>query len=352
MQLRHDLSDNTRMTDLADKIDRTISWAPMMGYSDKHARALFRLISPNCLLFTEMVVASALLMGDKERFLGHAADAPCALQLGGSDPEQLAACAKMGEDAGYQEINLNVGCPSDRVQQGAIGACLMAEPRLVAECIDAMQRATQVPVTVKCRIGVDDLDQYSNFENFIETVSQVGCDIFYVHARKAFLKGLSPKENRDIPPLKYEFVTQIQDQYPNLTFLLNGGITTKEQALELLGVYPGVMIGRSFYKDPWLLAELEAAIYGTEIKTRTQVINEYLEYGRQQGDAPRHLIKHLLSLFNGFPGARLYRRHLSESMIRSEATFDLVYEAMNIAKIPLIAQDVDKNKEARLRANR
>lgn len=309
-------------------IDRTICWAPMMGYSDRHARALMRIISPNCFLFTEMVVASALLLGDQDRFLRHGQDEPCALQLGGSDPNQLAAAAKLCEAAGYQEVNLNVGCPSDRVQQGAIGACLMAEPKLVGECVDAMQAAVKIPVTVKCRIGIDDMDSFEHFAHFIQTVSQHGCQVFYVHARAAWLTGLSPKENRDIPPLKYDYVERIQAEYPDLTFVLNGGITGAQEALAHIRKFSGVMLGRAIYKDPYLLAELESTLYGQPIPDRLQVVEAYLDYANTQSDHPRHMIKHLLSLFSGMPGARQYRRFLSEHMNKPDTGLEIMAQAL------------------------
>jgi tRNA-dihydrouridine synthase A len=314
-------------------IDRKIIVAPMMGYTDRHARVLFRLIAPHSLLFTEMVVASALLRGDRNRFLDHGLDAPCALQIGGSDPVNLAQCSIIAADAGYQEINLNVGCPSDRVQQGAIGACLMAEPDLVGDCIAAMQAATDIPVTVKCRIGIDDQDSYEAFSNFIRIVSQKGCTIFYVHARKAILKGLSPKENREIPPLKYDFVRQIQQDFPDLTFCLNGGIDSVEKAVTQLQSFPGVMMGRAPYKDPYLLAELESILYGSELPSRLDIIHQYLEYGRSQQDAPRHLLKHLLGMYAGCGGARHFRRAMSSAMIDKNASLDLVYDALQQAGI-------------------
>ena len=321
------MSDNRVMTE----INRTISWAPMMGYSDRHARALMRLISPNTLLFTEMVVASALLMGDKDRFLRHSDDEPCALQLGGSDPKQLSEATKLSEQAGYQEVNLNVGCPSDRVQQGEIGACLMGKPELVADCVAAMRASVEIPVTVKCRIGIDDLDSYEHFHHFIRTVSAAGCHVFYVHARAAWLQGLSPKENREIPPLKYHYVESIQKEFPDLTFILNGGINSSEEALSHLKTFPGVMMGRAIYKDPFLLTDIEAAVFGLDAPDRWEVIDQYVEYGKSQQDPVRHVLKHLLSLFANQPGARQYRRYLSENMNQGSASFDMVYDAMDVA---------------------
>ncbi len=323
------MGDNRDMTE----IDRTICWAPMMGYSDRHARMLMRIISPHSLLFTEMVVASALIMGDQERLLRHGDDAACALQLGGSDPEQLPLATKIGEQAGYQEVNLNVGCPSDRVQQGAIGACLMAEPELVRDCISAMQEAVKIPVTVKCRIGIDRQDSFEQFHHFIETVSESGCKIFYVHARSAWLSGLSPKENREIPPLRYHYVSDIQKMFPDHTFILNGGINHATEALNHLETFPGVMIGRAIYKDPFMLAELESALYKRPLPERQAVISEYLAYGVTQKDPVRHLLKHLLSLYTNRPGARHYRRFLSEHMNQPDAKLNIIYDALAAAGI-------------------
>ena len=324
---------SSKSTDSKETIDRTISVAPMMGCTDRHCRMLLRLISPHALLFTEMVVTGALIYGDVPHFLQHGADEPCALQLGGSDPQQLAICARLGEDAGYQEINLNVGCPSDRVQYGGIGACLMAQPALVGECVAAMQSKVNIPVTVKCRIGIDDNDSYAAFSDFVNIVSSAGCDIFYVHARKAILTGLSPKENREIPPLKYDYVYQIMNDYPGCEFFLNGGLSSVDQTLEQLPRVQGVMLGRAPYSNPYMLAALEAEIYGFQSPSRLDVVAQYVEYGQRCQDHPKHLLKHLLGLFTGYPGARHYRRYLSERMFEQDTSVNLIYDALEVSRL-------------------
>lgn len=313
-------------------LDRTLSVAPMMGCTDRHCRVLLRLLSPHSLLYTEMVTTGALIHGDTGRFLAHGADAPCALQLGGSDPAALATSARLGEQAGYQEINLNVGCPSDRVQQGGIGACLMAEPGLVADCVASMRDAVSIPVTVKTRIGIDDLDSYDFFAGFVDTVRQAGCSTFIVHARKAILSGLSPKENREIPPLKYEVVRRIRQDYPALEFILNGGIRDRDTAVSLLGEFDGVMLGRAPYSDPWLMAELEHAVYGTPLPERMDVLMAYREYMQAQidgGEPFKAMAKHLLGYFTGIRGARAFRRALSTSMFRDGVGIELLDRALD-----------------------
>ncbi|MBV1879161.1 MAG: tRNA dihydrouridine(20/20a) synthase DusA [Pseudomonadales bacterium] len=321
-------------------IDRTLSIAPMMGATDRHCRKLMRIISPHAFLFTEMVVTGALIHGDAAHFLRHADDDPCALQVGGNDPQQLAQCAILAESAGYQEINLNVGCPSDRVQSGGIGACLMAQPELVADCIAAMQASITIPVSVKCRIGIDDEDSYAAFSHFIHTVSAAGCEIFYVHARKAILSGLSPKQNREIPPLKYPYVYQISSDFPHCQFFLNGGLTSIETAIDELDRVKGVMLGRAPYSNPYMLAGFENALYEHQSPDRLEVVARYIEYARQcTTDHPKHLLKHLLGLFTGCPGARRYRRYLSETMYQADASVDLVYNALHAAGLDCRTSD-------------
>lgn len=329
MRQQTTLSEPTHPT----SIDRRIVVAPMMGCTDQHCRKLFRIISPNSYLFTEMVVSGALIYGDAEHFLRHSGDEPCALQIGGSNPADLARCATLAEAFGYQEVNLNVGCPSDRVQQGGIGACLMAQAELVGECVAAMQAACNIPVTVKCRIGIDDDDSFEFFEQFVKTVSEQGCEIFYVHARKAILSGLSPKENREIPPLKYDFVERIQAAYPHLLFILNGGISTTSEASEQLKTFPGVMMGRAPYKNPYLLAELEAEIFGYQSPSRADVVAAFVAYGRTQPDHPKHYLKHLLGLFTGCAGARHFRRHLSSNMFADDVSVDIITEAIKLSGV-------------------
>lgn len=312
-------------------LDRTLNVAPMMGCTDRHCRHLLRLLSPNALLYSEMITTGALIHGDAAHFLIHQQDEPVAVQLGGSDPKELATCGRQIEQAGYQEINLNVGCPSDRVQQGGIGACLMAEPELVADCVSEMQSSVSIPVTVKCRIGIDDQDSYEFFTNFIRAVHNAGCRTFIVHARKAVLTGLSPKDNRQIPPLKYNYVYDIQRAFPNTTFILNGGLRTAQQVSEQLQSVKGVMLGRAVYNNPFLLAELEQQIFGTAKPQRNLVVNLYRDYMNDQlgsGTHLKHMVKHMLGLFAGIPGARAYRRYLSENMFRHDAGIEILDKAL------------------------
>lgn len=289
----------------------------MMDCTDRHARFLLRLISRCTLLYTEMVTAQALLRGDPDYLLGYSpAEHPLALQLGGSDPVQLAQAARIGADFGYAEINLNVGCPSDRVQSGRFGACLMAEPALVGDCVAAMQAAVSLPVTVKCRIGIDRTDRDDDLFDFVETVAAAGCRQFTVHARKAWLDGLSPRENREIPPLRYGSVYALKRQWPELEIVINGGITDIDQALAQLDHVDGVMIGRAAYHSPWLLAEADQAIFGhSDVPpARAAVLAAYLGYMQDRlaaGTPPSALTRPLLGLFQGESGARAWRRDLS-----------------------------------------
>ena len=299
----------------------------MMGCTDRHFRYLLRLISPSTLLYSEMITTGALLHNDPAAFLQHAADEPVVLQLGGSDPTALAACAKLAEDFDYQAVNLNCGCPSDRVQTGGIGACLMATPDLVADCFSAMQANTHLPITIKSRIGIDDKDQYVDFLRFVAPLYEAGCRTFIVHARAAILNGLSPKDNREIPPLKYDYVTRIQKDFPEATFVLNGGLKTVAQALEVMAETASVMLGRAIYHYPWLLADLDTALgLRSAPLIRHEVIAEFRDYMvRQLGKGVRlkHMTRHLLGLHLGQPGARQYRRYLSEHMFEDEADIDV-----------------------------
>lgn len=309
--------------------------APMMDWTDRHCRFFHRLISKQTLLYTEMITTGALLYGDRQRFLQFdASEHPLALQLGGSEPKALAACAKMAEDFGYDEANLNVGCPSDRVQNGRFGACLMAEPELVAECVAAMREVVSIPVTVKSRIGIDDRDSYEELVKFIGTVAGAGCETFIVHARKAWLKGLSPKQNRDVPPLRYDVVYQLKQDFPQLQIVLNGGVTTLEQTEAALrqGVN-GVMVGREAYHNPYLLAEVDRRLFGAsvDVVTRTEIIESLLPYiDRQLAEGVRlhSITRHILGLFHGEPGARSWRRHLSEQAVKTGADASVVREAL------------------------
>jgi tRNA-dihydrouridine synthase A len=306
----------------------------MMDWTDRHDRMFLRLISKNALLYTEMVTSAALQHGDAAYLLKyHAAEHPVALQLGGSDPEQLAFAARLGEQAGYDEINLNVGCPSDRVQSGTFGACLMANPALVADCVAAMREAVDVPVTVKCRIGIDDQDDEPFLLRFVETVAAAGCKTFIIHARKAVLKGLSPKENREIPPLNYERVFSIKKQFPELCVVINGGIQSLELAQQLLGSVDGVMLGREAYQNPFVLHEVDQRFYSADPKhlTRKDYLTAYLPYLQEElesGTPLNHMTRHLLGLFKGVPGGKQFRRHLSENAHKKGAGVEVVTAAL------------------------
>ncbi len=307
-----------------------ISVAPMMGCTDRHFRYLLRLISPRALLYTEMVTTGALLNNDPDRFLEHRADEPAALQLGGNEPMALARCAKLAETFGYQEVNMNVGCPSDRVQEGGIGACLMATPHLVADCFQAMSEVTSLPVTIKSRIGIDDQDSYDDFHTFISTLYDAGCRDFIVHARKAVLKGLSPKENREIPPLKYDFVYRIATAFPDARFTINGGLKTVEETRDVLSRLPAAMLGRAIYDNPWTLNALDHALFGDPISDRLSIISQYRAYLKDeldQGTRLKHMTRHLLTLFQGKPGARAYRRYLSTHMYEELAGIEVFDQA-------------------------
>ncbi|MGH1486684.1 MAG: tRNA dihydrouridine(20/20a) synthase DusA [Cellvibrionaceae bacterium] len=308
--------------------------APMMDWSDHHCRFLWRLISKQALLYTEMVTTGALLQGDKERFLHYNdCEHPLALQLGGSNPSDLAKCARLAEQWGYDEVNLNCGCPSDRVQNGMIGACLMAHPSLVADCIKAMQDAVDIPVTIKHRIGIDDMDDYQGLINFVDNVAEVGCKTFIVHARKAWLQGLSPKQNREVPPLIYDNVYQLKKERPDLSIIINGGIKSLDECEEQLQHVDGVMIGREAYSNPYLLAEVDQRLFGStqNIPCRKQIMLNYIDYCEKeikQGTRLHHMSKHILGLFQGEKGARLFRRHISENAYKKEAGIDVLKVAL------------------------
>ncbi len=307
----------------------------MMDWTDRHDRYFLRLISRYALLYTEMVTTGAILHGERARFLAFdPAEQPIGLQLGGSEPEALSQAAKAGENFGYQEINLNVGCPSDRVQRGRFGACLMEEPELVADCISAMQDGVAIPVTVKCRIGVDDRDNYEDLAEFVECVAARGCRTFVIHARKAWLSGLSPKENREIPPLDYARVFRLKRDFPDLEIIINGGITDLDQADEHLseGV-DGVMLGRAAYQNPYILAEVDQRFFGAkeEAPSREEVALAFADYAREQMDEGvplKSMTRHILGLFNGLPGARAWRRHLSEEAHKPGASAEIIADAL------------------------
>ncbi|HQX32951.1 MAG TPA: tRNA dihydrouridine(20/20a) synthase DusA [Dokdonella sp.] len=309
-----------------------LSVAPMMDWTDRHCRYFHRLLAPHARLYTEMVTSAALVHGDRQRLLGFDdAEHPVALQLGGSDPQELAQAARIGAEFGYDEINLNVGCPSDRVQSGRFGACLMHEPALVADCFTSMREAVTIPVTIKCRLGVDEQDEYADLQHFIETVAARGCGIFIVHARKAWLKGLSPKENREVPPLNYQRVYQLKRDFPALTILINGGIQSLAEVQTHLVHTDGVMLGRTAYHEPYRLAELEHALFGTPLPDRMALIRQMREYTERhlaEGGKLNHISRHLLGLFQGLPGARGWRRHLSENAHRDNADWGVVERAL------------------------
>ncbi len=305
----------------------------MMEWTDRHCRYFLRLISRHILLYTEMVPTGALIHGDRDRFLAHdLAEYPLALQLGGSDPKELAACARMAETHGFDEVNLNVGCPSDNVQRGRFGACLMAEPGLVARSVGAMQEAVDLPVTVKTRLGIDDRDSYEALCDFINRVASAGCKTFILHARKAWLKGLSPKENREIPPLRYEVVHQVKRDFPHLEILINGGFASLDQVERQLDHVDGVMIGRAAYHNPYLLAEVDRRFYGDPDPppTRLELLEQFEPYVRRElarGTALRYMTRPILGLFQGEPGARRWRRYLSEEIHLPGAGSEILREA-------------------------
>ena len=315
-------------------VNRRFSVAPMMDWTDHHCRYFLRLISKRALLYTEMVTTGALIHGDSTRFLRHAdSEHPVALQLGGSNPADLAVCTKMAETAGFDEVNLNVGCPSDRVQNNMIGACLMAHPQLVADCVKQMQDGVDIPVTVKHRIGINGRDSYAELCDFVGTVRDAGCNSFTVHARIAILEGLSPKENRDIPPLRYDIAAQLKTDFPDLEIILNGGIKTLEQCSEQLQTFDGVMIGREAYHNPWLLSDVDHQLFGDAQRevTRTAILEQLrpylLEHLAQGGKAP-HITRHILGLAQSFPGARRFRQLLSADIYKTDNPVEVYDQAI------------------------
>jgi tRNA-dihydrouridine synthase A len=312
-----------------------LSVAPMMDWTDRHCRYFHRQLAPGARLYSEMVHAMAVVHGDRARLLGFdAAERPLALQLGGSEPGVLADATRIAADLHFDEINLNVGCPSDRVQAGRFGACLMREPSLVADCVAAMRQAvadTPVQVTVKCRLGVDEVEDYPTFRRFIDTIAQTGCTVFAVHARKAWLQGLSPKENREIPPLRYDWVYRLKRERPDLTVLINGGIAGVDDAQGHLEHVDGVMLGRVAYHDPYVLHRLDRALAGTAVEPRENLLRKmrvYVERQLAHGVALKHIARHVLGLFHGQPGGRVFRQILSEGAHRPGADWSLVERAL------------------------
>jgi len=299
-------------------VPHRLAVAPMMDWTDRHCRFFHRLLSRRSWLYSEMLTTGALLYGDAGRHLDFdPAEQPVAVQLGGSEPDELATCARLAARWGYAEINLNCGCPSERVQRGAFGACLMAEPDLVADCVKAMQDAVSIPITVKHRIGIDRQDDYGFVYRFVEVLAQTGCRTFFVHARNAWLKGLSPKQNREVPPLRHDVVRRLKRDFPELEIIANGGITTLAAIESALGAVDGVMLGRAAYQNPWLLAEVESHCFGTPDGplTRMEVVEEIVPYAERHvaaGGSLRHIARHMLGLYHGQPGARTWRRTLSD----------------------------------------
>ncbi len=310
--------------------------APMMDWTDRHCRYFLRQLSHEALLYTEMVTTGALINGDSARFLRHdEAEHPLALQLGGSVPADLAVCAKMAEDAGYDEVNLNVGCPSDRVQNNLIGACLMAHPSLVADCIKAMQDAVGIEVTVKHRIGINGRDSYTELCDFVGQVHEIGCRTFVVHARIAILEGLSPKENREVPPLRYEVVAQLKQDFPDLEIILNGGINTLEDCQQHLQTFDGVMLGREAYHNPYLLAQVDQQLFGSDAAPISRAaalasMRPYIERHLAEGGAMHHITRHMLGLGQGFPGARRFRQLLSVDIHKAADPLALLDQAAQL----------------------
>ena len=310
--------------------------APMMDWTDRHCRVFHRVLSARALLYSEMITADAAIHGNRERLLGFdASEHPVALQLGGSDAGKLAEAASIGEALGYDEINLNIGCPSDRVQEGRFGACLMAEPDLVARCVAAMSARVNIPVTVKCRIGIDEQDVEADFQRFIDSVADTGCRTFIVHARKAWLKGLSPKENREVPPLDYARVYRLKAARPHLEIVINGGIETLEECEMHLPHVDGVMLGRAAYQTPYILAEVDQRFFGDDRPeiSREEALERLIPYCERHlahGGRLSNITRHILGLYHGQPRARLFRRHLSENAVRAGAGIDVVREAIAI----------------------
>ena len=306
----------------------------MMEWTDRHCRFFHRLLTRRALLYTEMVTTGAVIHGDRARLIGFdTAEHPVALQLGGSDPAALAQCARIAQDFGYCEVNLNIGCPSERVQEGRFGACLMLEPKLVGDCVAAMKAAVKIPVTVNCRIGVDEQDPEAALEALTSAVEAAGADALIVHARKAWLKGLSPRENRDVPPLDYARVFRLKLAHPRLPIVLNGGIASVEAAAEHLGRVDGVMLGRAAYQEPWRLLGVDPLVFGepapfTSLKAAAEALIPYIEREMARGTKPHAITRHLVGLFHAVPGARAYRRHLATQAVKPGADARVLTEAL------------------------
>ena len=326
---------DSEAADTAAGLSHRFCVAPMMDWTDRHDRVFLRQLSEHALLYTEMVTSAALKHGDAQYLLQHSeGEHPIALQLGGSKPVELAEAAVLAERSGYDEINLNVGCPSDRVQSGAFGACLMAEPELVGNCVKSMMTSVNLPITIKCRIGIDDRDSQRELEDFIGTVANAGCDTFIVHARKAILSGLSPKENREIPPLNYDSVFAVKQAFPELSIIINGGIKTIKDAESLLKKIDGVMLGREAYQNPFILNEVDAVFFGTatNVQTRTETLQKFMPYIEQElerGTPLHHMTRHILGLYKGQKGGKNFRRHLSENSYKKSADIGVLLDAIS-----------------------
>ena len=319
-------------------LNRRFCIAPMMDWSDRHCRMFWRQLTDCALLYTEMVTTGAIIHAGPERFLNfNDSEHPLALQLGGSNPADLAHCAKIAEQWGYDEVNLNCGCPSDRVQSGMFGACLMAQPQLVADCVKAMQDACSIPVTVKHRIGIDDMESYQQLLDFMDPIARSGCKTFIIHARKAWLQGLSPKQNREIPPLDYPMVYRVKQDFPQLEIIVNGGIDNLDQCTEHLQAVDGVMLGRAAYQNPYVLAQVDQRFYGAakNTKGREQVLLDFMPYVEEQLnlDVPlNHISRHILGLFQKVPGAKLFRRHISENAHKKGAGIEVLQQALQLLR--------------------
>ena len=317
-------------------LNSTFSVAPMLDWTDRHERYFLRLISHHALLYTEMVTTGAIIFGERDRYLQfNKEEHPVALQLGGSDVKHLAECSKIAEDYGYDEVNLNLGCPSNRVQNGSFGACMMAEPVLVAECISAMKQAVSIPVTAKIRIGIDDKDSFEELLHFVSVLHEAGCNDFIIHARKAILKGLSPKENRNIPPLKYDMVYKIKELFPQCHISLNGGVKTLEETAEHLKHVDGIMMGREAYHNPYLLSDVDRLFYKDEhtIMTRHQIVESmfpYIEQQMKQGVRLQSIVRHMLGIFQGVKGTKALKRFLSENAHKPDAGLDVLQHALTL----------------------
>jgi tRNA-dihydrouridine synthase A len=319
-------------------LDRRFCIAPMLDWTDRHCRYWLRLLFPDALLYSEMVTTPALLHGDADRLLTfHPFEKPVALQLGGSDADAMARCAKIAQDYGYDEVNINVGCPSDRVQSGTFGACLMAKPHVVADCVSAMQAAVRIPVTVKTRIGIDEMEGYAPLKDFVACIADAGCNTVIVHARKAWLQGLSPRENREKPPLHYEYVYRLKQEFPRLTIVINGGIKKTADVVEHLRFVDGTMAGREAYQNPYALIDVQNTVFNRNavIPMQFEIVGRYLPYIDEQlakGVHLNHMTRHMLGLFQGVPGASQWRRHLSERANKPDAGIEVVMEALQKIK--------------------